>query len=135
MTALLALHIEAALDPAETDLVRSMAKISISQVMLVLTQGKEIPVLRRALPVFEEILVKRNLDLKPPSAQNQHPSAELRPQSQLRDDSVVHANALSSNTPTRPEQSECDPLFEMDFLGFDFLDDGQFGHLDFIGQH
>lgn len=61
MTALLALHIESALDPDETDLVRFMARISISQTILLLNQGKEIPALKRALPVFEEILAKKNL--------------------------------------------------------------------------
>ena len=54
MTALLALHIESALDPTQTDLVHSMNRISISQTMLLLGHGKDIPVLKRALPVFEE---------------------------------------------------------------------------------
>ena len=46
MIALLALHIESALDPTETDLVRSMAQISVTQTMLLLTQGKEIPAIK-----------------------------------------------------------------------------------------
>lgn len=62
---LLALHIESALDPTETDLIRSMSRISISQTMLLLTQGREIPVLKRALPKFQEILMKGNLYLVP----------------------------------------------------------------------
>ena len=65
IAALLALHIESALDPTETDLIRSMSQISISQTMLLLTQGRDIPVLKRALPKFEEILIKSNLYLVP----------------------------------------------------------------------
>ncbi|UKZ63978.1 uncharacterized protein TrAtP1_005200 [Trichoderma atroviride] len=72
ITALLALHIESALDPAETELVRSMARLSISQTMLVLTQGREIPALKRALPVFEEILAKKKS--VPGSAQHSRPN-------------------------------------------------------------
>jgi hypothetical protein len=65
MTVLLALHIESAVDTSESDLVRSMARISISQAMLILTQGKEIPALKRALPIFNHILTKENLSLVP----------------------------------------------------------------------
>lgn len=61
LTALLALHIETALNPSETELVRSRARISISQTMLVLNQAKEFPALRKALPVFEEILARKNI--------------------------------------------------------------------------
>ncbi|KAK3369228.1 hypothetical protein B0T24DRAFT_658756 [Lasiosphaeria ovina] len=53
MPALLALQIEAALDASETDVVRSMSRIAIGQTMLVLTQLREIPAIRRAIPVFE----------------------------------------------------------------------------------
>jgi len=123
MTALLALHIESAIDPAETDLVRSMARISISQTMLILNQGKEIPVLKRALPIFEEILAKKNLYLVPPNNLGQVPA---EPPSQ--DNSVADTYASS-----QLGQCENRPLFDANFLGFDFLDEWQIGQLDFTG--
>ncbi|KAF4614328.1 hypothetical protein G7Y89_g15409 [Cudoniella acicularis] len=134
ITALLALHIESALDPAETDLVRSMARISISQTMLVLTQGKEIPALKRALPVFEEILAKKNLYLVPPNILGQVPA-----QSQSQDNSMADAYASPhtqvSVVSSQLEQFENNPSFDVDFLGFDFLDEWQIGQLDFTGQY
>lgn len=60
MTTLLALHIEAAVDPAETILVCSIALISVSQIMLLLTQSKELPTLARARSVFDKLLAKKN---------------------------------------------------------------------------
>jgi hypothetical protein len=125
ITALVALHIESALDPAETELVHSMARISISQTMLVLTQGKEIPVLKRALLVFEEILTKKNLYLVPPSILGQVPA-----QSQSQDNGMADAYA-SPHTHVNVISS---PPFNVDFLGFDFLDEWQIGQLDFTGQ-
>ncbi|KAE9369874.1 hypothetical protein N431DRAFT_345215 [Stipitochalara longipes BDJ] len=134
MTALLALHIESALDPAETDLVRSMARISISQTMLLLTQGKEIPVLKRALPVFEEILAKKNLYLVPLNILGQAPA-----QSQSEDNSMADAHASphtqASAVSSQSEQRENNPSFDVDFLGFDFVDEWQIGQLDFTGQY
>ncbi|KEF63210.1 uncharacterized protein A1O9_01187 [Exophiala aquamarina CBS 119918] len=124
ITALLALHIESALDPLETDLVRSMARISISQTMLLLTQGKEIPALKRALPVFEEILSKKNLYLVPSNILSQVPT-----QSQSQDSSMADADA-SPHT-----QWENNPSLDVDCLGFDFLDEWQIGQLDFAGRY
>ena len=135
ITALLALHIESALDPAETDLVRSMARISISQTMLLLTQGKEIPALKRALPVFEEILAKKNLYLVPPNIVGQVPA---RSQSQSQDNSMADAYALPhthvSVIPSQLDQGGNNPPLYEDFLGFDLLDEWQIGQLDFSGQ-
>jgi hypothetical protein len=65
MTALLALHIEYGIEPTEKDLFRSMSCIPISQIMLVFTQGKDIPVLERALLVFERVLTRKGLQLVP----------------------------------------------------------------------
>jgi len=134
ITALLALHIESALDPAETDLVRSMAQISISQTMLVLTQGKEIPALKRALPIFEEILAKKNLYLVPPNSLGQVPA-----QSQSQDNSMADAYASPhtqvSVVSSQLEQCENNPSFDVDFLGFDFLDEWQIGQLNFTGRY
>jgi hypothetical protein len=140
ITALLALHIESALDPAETDLVRSMARISISQTMLVLTQGKEIPALKRALPVFEEILTKKNLYLVPPNILGQVPAqSQSQSQSQSQDNSMADAHASShtqaSVVSSQWEQWENNPSFDVDFLGFDFLDEWQIGQLDFSGGY
>ncbi|KAF2228834.1 hypothetical protein EV356DRAFT_537744 [Viridothelium virens] len=134
ITALLALHIESALDPAETDLVRSMARISISQTMLVLTQGKDIPALKRALPIFEEILAKKNLSLVPPNSLGQVPA-----QSQSQDNSMADAYASPhtqiSVVSSQLEQCENIPSFDADFLGFEFLDEWQIGQLDFTGRY
>ncbi|KAK0716845.1 hypothetical protein B0T26DRAFT_750994 [Lasiosphaeria miniovina] len=69
MPALLALQIEAALDPSETDVVRSMSRIAIGQTMLVLTQLREVPAIKRAIPVFEAVLSKMKL-YSPPNNNN-----------------------------------------------------------------
>lgn len=134
ITALLALHIESALNPAETYLVRSMARISISQTMLVLTQGKEIPALKRALSVFEEILAKKNLYLVPPNILGQVPA-----QSQSQDNSMANAYASPhtqiSAVSSQPEQCVNNPSFDVDFLGFDFLDEWQIGQLDLTSRY
>lgn len=59
--ALLALHLQAALDPSESELVRSMSRISISQAMLALYQLREIPAVKKAIPLFELILSRKKL--------------------------------------------------------------------------
>lgn len=130
ITALLALHIESALDPAESDLVRSMARISISQTMLLLTHGREIPALKRALPVFEEILAKKNLYLVSPTIPGQAP-----PQSQSRDNSEVDTSAFPhtqvSDIPAQLGHCENSTPLYGDFQGLDgldFLDDWRLGN-------
>lgn len=131
--ALLALHIESALYPTETDLVHSMARISISQTMLVLTQGKEIPALKRALPLFEDILAKKNLYFVPPNSLGQVPT-----QSQSQNNSMADVYASPhtqvSVVPSQLEQCENNLSLYEDFLGFDLLDEWQIGQLDFGGQ-
>jgi hypothetical protein len=133
--ALLALHIESALDPAETDLVRSMARVSISQAMLLLTQGREIPALRRALPVFEEILAKKNLYCLTPNISVQEGGPA--PQSQSQNNSMADEYALlqtqGSVFPSQFEQYGDDSSLYGNFLGLDFLDDWSLGigELDF----
>jgi hypothetical protein len=126
MTALLALHIESALDPDETDLVRSMARISISQTMLVLSQGKEIPALKRALPVFEEIVAKKNLYSVPPNILSHVPT---QPQSQDANmaDTYALPHPQASIVPSQLEQGENNPLLYGELLGLDFLDDWRLG--------
>jgi hypothetical protein len=134
ITALLALHIELALDPAETDLVRSMSRISISQTMLVLTHGKDIPVLKRALPIFEELLAKNHLYFAPPNVLGQAPG-----KSQPQDSSMVDAYASPHRqvdaASSQLEQFGYIPSFDADFLGFDFLDQWQAGQLDYPGSY
>ncbi|EHK50763.1 hypothetical protein TRIATDRAFT_211358 [Trichoderma atroviride IMI 206040] len=126
ITALLALHIESALDPAETELVRSMARLSISQTMLVLTQGREIPALKRALPVFEEILAKKNLYPVQPNILGQIPA---QPQSQDNNmaDAYTSPNTQVNIFPSQFEQGESNLSLYGDFLGLDFLDDWRLG--------
>ncbi|KAI0854743.1 fungal-specific transcription factor domain-containing protein [Xylaria cubensis] len=130
VTALLALNIESALNPAETDLVRSMARISISQAMLVLAQGKEIPVLRRALPIFEEILAKKSLYLVSPDILSQ---ASAQSQSQDNSTAVTYASppTQANVVASHQEQYENIAWFDLDSLGFDFLDESQIGQLGF----
>nr|POE90156.1 fusaric acid cluster transcription factor fub12 [Quercus suber] len=127
---LLAFHIESALNPAETDLVRSMARISISQTMLVLSQGRDIPVLKRALPVFEDILTKKNLYSGLPNHHDQG-SAHPQPQESSAAAATVPFHAQIRFDPSRPEQWENGPLMDVDLLGFDFLDEWQIGQLGF----
>ena len=102
--------------------------------MLLLTHGKEMPVLKRALPVFEEILAKKNLYLVPPNILGQVPV-----QSQSQDNSIANAYGLPhtqvSVVPSQLEQCENNPPLYEDFLGFDLLDEWQIGQLNFTSQH
>lgn len=125
ITALLALHIETALDPSETNLARSMAQLSIAQTMLVLDHGKEIPVFKRALPIFVDILSKNGLYLAPHSSFGQLSATQLH----SRTNDVVNAYA-SPHTPVEAvspqfeqQQWETNALWDLDFLGFGFLDE------------
>ncbi|RBA10363.1 hypothetical protein FPRO05_04952 [Fusarium proliferatum] len=61
ITALLALHIESALDATESSLIRSMARISVQHTMLALDQIRDTPAIKRALPAFEIVLSKNKL--------------------------------------------------------------------------
>jgi hypothetical protein len=124
MTALVALHTESALDPTETDLVHSMARISISQTMLLLNQAKDIPVLKRALPILEETLAKHELYTNPAS-----PSARAHVQLPVHQ---IHSGVAEPQMPPAAETElivpyswDSEQLFDMDFLGFDFLDGWQ----------
>ena len=105
--------------------------------MLFLTQGKEIPALKRALPVFEEILVKNNLYLVPSNILGQVPAQS---QSQSQDNSMADAYAsphtqVSAVSSSQLEQCENNPSFDVDFLGFDFLDEWQIGQQDLTGRY
>ncbi|EEU36362.1 uncharacterized protein NECHADRAFT_52568 [Fusarium vanettenii 77-13-4] len=127
MPALLALHIETALDPSETDLVRSMAKLSINQTMLVIDQVKDVPAISRALPAFEMVLSKKNLYSTPSSHSEsmQSPSNQGPNQSSV----LLHAHTdIDSHTGLGEHLSPYG-----DFLGFDFLDRWEMEELDFTG--
>lgn len=125
--ALLALHIESTLDPMESDLIRSISRISICQTMLVLNQGRDIPALKRAVPIFEELLARKNLHLVPPA--NFAPPAthtESRdPQSLDTGDALAVPHAQADNDSPSSHYWDQDPLLDVDFLGFDFLDEWQ----------
>jgi hypothetical protein len=94
--------------------------------MLVLGQGKEIPALKRALPVFEDILAKKNLYSVPPTIPSHIPA---QPQSQ--DTSMADAYALPhaqvNIVPSQLGQGESNPALYGDFFGLDFLDDWGLG--------
>lgn len=94
--------------------------------MLVLTQGKEIPALKRALPVFEEILAKNNLYLVPPHILGQVP-AQLQSQDNSMADAYTSPNTQVHIVPSQLEQGESNLPLYGDFLGFDFLDDWRLG--------
>lgn len=130
--ALLALHIETALDPTETDLVHSMARISISQTMLVLTEGKEIPALKRALPLFEDIISKKRLFLVSNTV------CDAPTQLQSEGDSFTDMYALPhthvGTSLSQIEQWGDDQMLYGDYLEFEFLDQWQIGQLDFTRQ-
>ncbi|KAF5013581.1 hypothetical protein FDECE_441 [Fusarium decemcellulare] len=126
--ALLAMHIESALDPSETEFVRSMAQISISQAMLVLDQLRGIPAIKRAFPVFETILSNKNLDSTLRNSSQQHTPSE-------RNNSLEH-EPVSPHAQPSPVSAQVDPgqaYFSGDLLGFDFLDQWQIEQLDFTG--
>ncbi|KAJ3542440.1 hypothetical protein NM208_g4098 [Fusarium decemcellulare] len=126
--ALLAMHIESALDPSETEFVRSMAQISISQAMLVLDQLRGIPAIKRAFPVFETILSNKNLDSTLRNSAQQHTPSE-------RNNSLEH-EPVSPHAQASPVSAQVDPghaYFSGDLLGFDFLDQWQIEQLDFTG--
>lgn len=132
MPALLALHIESALDPAESDLVRSMARISINQTMLVLAQGQEIPALKRALPVFEEILAKKNLYLVPLNNTDRVPVQSQGHNNLAETYASPHTQASMASSQLGQDGN---PSFYGDFLGVDFLDGWQIEQLDFTGRY
>ncbi|KAJ6122689.1 hypothetical protein N7512_005154 [Penicillium capsulatum] len=127
---LLALHIESALDTSETDLIRSMSRMSIGQTMLVLNELKEIPVIKRAIPIFEIVLAKKNL------GSNALAAAERNPRTipaNERDRNESDASRPQSGV-FLPQDAQGDyTSFLGDFMDFDVLDRWEIGQLDFPG--
>lgn len=131
MPTLLALHIESALDTSETDLTRSMSRISISQMMLVLGELKEIPVIKRAIPIFEMVLSKKGLSSAPHATVEQHmlqtPADECT-RNESDDPSRMQSGVCSSQDAQEEYTS-----FLGEFMDFDVLDRWELGQLDFPG--
>lgn len=101
--------------------------------MLVLTQGQKIPALKRALPLFEEIVAKKNLYLVPPNSLGQIPMQSHSQENNMAD-AYASPHTQVSVVPSQFEQSENSAWLYEDFLGFDLLDEWQIGQLDFTGQ-
>ncbi len=122
MPALLALHLEAALDPSESDLVHSMSRISISQTMLALHQLREIPAIKKAIPLFELILARKNLYSSSAATTSvPHVAAQCESQRPLQPD---------AETDDAPRGESFDS-FVQEFLEYDTLGNWDFAQLDF----
>ncbi|CAG7566052.1 unnamed protein product [Fusarium equiseti] len=127
ITALLALHIESALDASESDLIRSMARISIQYTMLALNQIQDTPAIKRALPAFEMVLSKKKL-YPAPVGDNA--------QTEVSQDNTVSESIEAATQPTSSfavEENEMLPFLRGDFSGFEFFDRWQMEQLDFTG--
>jgi hypothetical protein len=103
--------------------------------MIILSHGKEIPALKRALPVFEEVLARKNLSLVPLNTPRQAP---IQPQSQSQDNTIDAYTLPPTQTDIDSSQVEPPvniPSPNVDFLGFDFLDEWQIGELEFTDRY
>lgn len=101
---------------------RSRARISISQIMLVLTECREIPIVKRALPIFEDILSKKNLDILSPRFHgpiSTHPN----PRNSGTASTPGQSHAAASASPSQAAQSAINWQLHGDFFGLDFVDD------------
>ncbi|QPC70646.1 hypothetical protein HYE68_001398 [Fusarium pseudograminearum] len=130
IAALLALHIESALDSSQSDIARSMARVSIQFTMLALNQIQDTPAIKRALPAFEMVLSKNKL----------YPSS-LHDVAQVETHGLQEGNVEDESTHVAIQS---DPSFPQDindqisFLGgditgFEFFDRWQMEQLDFTG--
>ncbi|KAG5657357.1 hypothetical protein KAF25_005921 [Fusarium avenaceum] len=131
ITALLALHIESALDASESSLMRSMARISIQHTMLALVQVEDNPAVKRAFPVFEMILSKNNIHL--PASIDHDRTNQVPP---VHGDHTLHDGHIlpSEDTNLEPQDNHDEDLFTAeDFNGFEFFDRWQLEQLDFTG--
>ncbi|RBR26408.1 uncharacterized protein FIESC28_00813 [Fusarium coffeatum] len=127
ITALLALHIESALDPSESDLVRSMARISIQYTMLALNQIQDTPAIKRALPAFEMVLSKNKLY---PASVGDSPQTAIPLDNKIGGTIEV---ATQPNSTFAEEENEMLPFLSGDLSGFEFFDRWQMEQLDFTG--
>lgn len=131
MPTLLALHIESALDTSETDLIRSMSRLSISQTMLVLGELKEIPVIKRAIPIFEMVLSKKGL-CSALHATAERPIPQTPASECSRNESDDPSRTQSGVFSLQDAQEEY-TSFLGEFMDFDMLDRWELGQLDFPG--
>ncbi|KAL7769964.1 hypothetical protein ACKLNR_001348 [Fusarium oxysporum f. sp. zingiberi] len=129
ITALLALHIESALDAAESSLIRSMARISVQHTMLALDQIRDTPAIKRALPAFEIVLSKNKLYPMSSSDTEQINTMQAISQDQTLSDGHILQPPQADMTLPQDDQS----FLYGDFIGFDFLDRWQMEQLDFTG--
>ncbi|XWW95611.1 hypothetical protein V2A60_003576 [Cordyceps javanica] len=125
--ALLALHLEAALDPSESELVRSMSRISISQAMLALNQLREIPAIKKAIPLFEMILSRKKL--YDSAATSTAPRASAHGPQGGGTSTMPPRTQPSTELHDASEQSF--DSFIQEFLEYDALDKWGFGQVDF----
>ncbi|TXC08965.1 hypothetical protein FocTR4_00004477 [Fusarium oxysporum f. sp. cubense] len=105
ITALLALHIESALDAAESSLIRSMARISVQHTMLALDQIRDTPAIKRALPAFEIVLSKNKLYPMSSSDTEQINTMQAISQDQTLSDGHILQPAQADMTLPQDDQS------------------------------
>ncbi|KAF5021534.1 hypothetical protein F66182_6416 [Fusarium sp. NRRL 66182] len=129
ITALLALHMESALRSSESDLGRSMARISIQYIMLALDQIRDTPAIKRALPAFETVLSKNKLYSVRLNDAGQMKAMNCDPHDDPLNDGHILPSAPSDINVSQDEQS----FLCGDSIGFDFLDRWQMEQLDFTG--
>ncbi|CEI61700.1 hypothetical protein FVEN_g2766 [Fusarium venenatum] len=130
IAALLALHIESALDSSQSDIARSMARVSIQFTMLALNQIQDAPAIKRALPAFEMVLSKNKLY---PSSLHDVAQVETHglQEGNIEDESV-HV-AIQSDTIFSQDVNDQIPFLGGDLAGFEFFDRWQMEQLDFTG--
>ncbi|CAH0023964.1 unnamed protein product [Clonostachys rhizophaga] len=131
--ALLALHIEMALDLSETELARSMARVSINQTMLALGQMQHVPAIKRGLPAFESVLAKKDLYQATGRSHAEKASPRIPVAGQHAPDDGNHPSSVPQPGVSSADPSLADyPSFPEDFLGYDFLDRWQLEQWEFI---
>ncbi|KAH7142085.1 fungal-specific transcription factor domain-containing protein [Dactylonectria macrodidyma] len=129
MPAVLALHVESALDHSETEIIRSMSFISISRTMLILEQLRHIPAIKRGLPIFELVLSKKKLWSPPPA----HTERESPSSASVQDNRQEVSDTQIISPASEPAPGD-KPMFLGDFLGFDFLDRWEIEQFDYTAM-
>ncbi|CAH0053554.1 unnamed protein product [Clonostachys solani] len=131
--ALLALHIETALDLSETELARSMARVSINQTMLALGQMQHVPAIKRGLPAFESVLAKKDLYQVTGRSHAEKASPRIPAAGQHAPYDGAHLSSVLQPGISSADSGLTDyPSFPEDFLGYDFLDRWQLEQWEFI---
>ncbi|EGX94853.1 Fungal transcriptional regulatory protein [Cordyceps militaris CM01] len=118
------ISLQAALDPSESELARSMARLSISQAMLALHQLREIPAIKKALPLFELILSRKKL----------HGNYSGAPPEAAGDAQWDGADVVLRSEQQGGAETDGGVSFDsfvQEFLEYDTLGRWEFGQLDF----